>query len=151
MQEPVERLGDVLGDHDAAMHASRAPECDREVALAFGDVERDHEAQVVLEAIQPLFITVDPKRDTPPVVKQYVAAFGSGIRGLTGTPAEIANVAKEYRVYYAERPAESGAAGYSVDHSSVLYLMDPKGGFLAPVRADQSGAEIAANLKKLTG
>ncbi|HEY0426133.1 MAG TPA: SCO family protein [Rhodopila sp.] len=101
--------------------------------------------------IQPLFITVDPKRDTPAVVKQYVAAFGSSIRGLTGTPEEIAKVAKEYRVYYVEHPAESGATDYSVDHSSVLYLMDPKGGFLAPVRADQSGAEIAANLKKLTG
>jgi len=89
--------------------------------------------------------------DTPAVVKQYVAAFGSSIRGLTGTPEEIAKVAKEYRVYYAEHPAESGATDYSVDHSSVLYLMDPKGSFLAPVRADQSGAEIAANLKKLTG
>jgi protein SCO1/2 len=101
--------------------------------------------------IQPLFITVDPKRDTPRVVKQYVAAFGPGIRGLTGTPDEIAKVAKEYRVYYAEHPAEAGARDYSVDHSSVLYLMDPKGGFLAPVRADQSGAEIATVLKKLIG
>lgn len=52
--------------------------------------------------IQPLFITVDPKRDTPTVVKQYAAAFGPSIEGLTGTPEEIAAVAKEYRVYYAE-------------------------------------------------
>ena len=53
-------------------------------------------------SIQPLFITVDPKRDTPAVVKQYTAAFGPKIEGLTGTPEEIAEVAKEYRVYYAE-------------------------------------------------
>jgi protein SCO1 len=101
--------------------------------------------------IQPLFITVDPKRDTPPVVKQYAAAFGPSIQGLTGTPEEIAVVAKEYRVYYAEHRTGPGPDDYSMDHSSVLYLMGPAGNFIAPVRADQSGDEIAANLKKLMG
>jgi protein SCO1 len=101
--------------------------------------------------IQPLFITVDPKRDTPEVVKQYAAAFGPSIEGLTGTPDEIAAVAKEYRVYYAEHRTGPGPNDYSMDHSSVLYLMSPTGGFIAPVRADQTGDEIAANLKKLMG
>ena len=101
--------------------------------------------------IQPLFITVDPRRDTPPVVKQYAAAFGPSIEGLTGTPEEIAQVAKEYRVYYAEHRTGPGPNDYSMDHSSVLYLMSPDGVFVAPVRADQSGDEIAANLKKLMG
>jgi protein SCO1/2 len=101
--------------------------------------------------VQPLFITVDPKRDTQTVVKQYAAAFGSRIVGLTGTPDEIATVAKEYRVYYAEHRTGPGPNDYSMDHSSVLYLMNPEGGFLAPVRADQTGDEIAANLKKLMG
>jgi protein SCO1/2 len=101
--------------------------------------------------VQPLFITVDPKRDTPAVVQQYAAAFGPSIEGLTGTPEEIATVAKEYRVYYAEHRTGPGANDYSMDHSSVLYLMDPNGRFVAPVRADQSGDEIAANLKKLMG
>jgi protein SCO1 len=101
--------------------------------------------------IQPLFITVDPKRDTPAVVKQYAAAFGPKIEGLTGTPEEIAEVAKEYRVYYAEHRTGSGPNDYSMDHSSVLYLMGPNGDFVAPVRADQSGEEIAVNLKKLMG
>ena len=101
--------------------------------------------------IQPLFITVDPKRDTPAVVKQYAAAFGPHIVGLTGTPEEIAQVAREYRVFYAEHRTGAGPNDYSMDHSSILYLMDPKGGFLAPVRADQSGDEIAASLKKLMG
>ncbi|MGD0109501.1 MAG: SCO family protein [Rhodopila sp.] len=101
--------------------------------------------------IQTLFITVDPKRDTPPVVKQYAAAFGPSIQGLTGTAEEIAQVAKEYRVYYAEHRTGSGPNDYSMDHSSVLYLMGPDGAFVAPVRADQSGDEMAANLKKLMG
>jgi protein SCO1/2 len=101
--------------------------------------------------IQPLFITVDPKRDTPAVVNQYAAAFGPSIEGLTGTPEEIATVAKEYRVYYAEHRTGPGPNDYSMDHSSVLYLMSPDGGFIAPVRADQSGDEIAASLKKLMG
>jgi protein SCO1/2 len=99
--------------------------------------------------IQPLFITVDPARDTPAVVKQYVASFGQRIMGLTGSAEEIAKVAKEYRVYYAEHRTGSGPNDYSMDHSSVLYLMDPNGGFLAPVRADLSGDEMATNLKKL--
>ena len=101
--------------------------------------------------VQPLFITVDPKRDTQAVVKRYVSAFGPKIEGLTGTPDEIAAVAKRYRVYFAEHRTGPGPNDYSMDHSSVLYLMNPKGGFLAPLRADQSGDEIAANLKKLIG
>lgn len=101
--------------------------------------------------LQALFITVDPKRDTPAVVKQYAAAFGPNIEGLTGTPDEIAQVAREYRVYYAEHRTGPGPNDYSMDHSSVLYLMSPTGAFIAPVRADQSGEEIAANLKQLMG
>src|SRR5271166_6323841 len=101
--------------------------------------------------VRPLFITVDPKRDTPAVVRHYAAAFGPSITGLTGTPEEIARVAKEYRVYYAEHRTGAGPDDYSMDHSSVLYLMNPNGGFVAPVRADQTGDEIAANLKKLIG
>ena len=99
--------------------------------------------------IQPLFITVDPKRDTPAVVQQYAAAFGSHIIGLTGTADEIARVAREYRVYYAEHRTGPGPNDYSMDHSSVLYLMGPDGTFVAPLRADESGEEMAAALSKL--
>ncbi|HEX2942012.1 MAG TPA: SCO family protein [Rhodopila sp.] len=99
--------------------------------------------------LQPVFITVDPKRDTPAVVKRYAAAFGPSIIGLTGTPEQIAKVAGEYRVYFAEHRTGPGPNDYSMDHSSVLYLMDPQGQFLAPVRADATGEEMAATLKKL--
>jgi protein SCO1 len=101
------------------------------------------------DQIQPLFITVDPKRDTPAVVKQYAAAFSPRLIGLTGTPEQIAAAAKEYRVYYAEHRTGPGPDDYSMDHSSVLYLMGPDGRFIAPVRADQDGPEIAAALTKL--
>jgi protein SCO1/2 len=101
--------------------------------------------------IVPIFITVDPKRDTPAVVKQYAAAFGPSFVGLTGSADQIATVAKEYRVYYAEHKTGPGPNDYAMDHSSVLYLMDTKGNFIAPMRADESGDEMAANLRKLLG
>ena len=103
------------------------------------------------DRIAPLFITVDPKRDTVPVVKQYAAAFSPRIIGLTGSPEQIAAVAKAYRVYYAEHRTGTGPDDYSMDHSSVLYLMGPDGRFIAPVRADQTGPEIAAALSKQIG
>jgi len=101
------------------------------------------------DKIQPLFITVDPKRDKPDVVKQYAAAFGTRIIGLTGSPEQIAAAAKAYRVYYAEHRTGTGPDDYSMDHSSVLYLMGPDGRFIEPLRADQTGPEMAAVLTKL--
>lgn len=98
--------------------------------------------------VQPLFITVDPRRDTPAVVKQYATAFSPRLIGLTGTADEIAKVAKEYRVYYAEHRTGPGPNDYSMDHSSVLYLMGPNGQFVAPVRADESGDQMAAQIGK---
>ena len=99
--------------------------------------------------IQPVFISVDPARDTPAVVKRYAAAFGPYIVGLTGTPAEVAQAAKEYRVYYKAHRPKPGETNYTVDHSSVIYLMDPKGEFVAPIPAEETGAQIAARLKQL--
>jgi len=101
------------------------------------------------DRLQPIFITVDPKRDTPAVVKQYVAAFTPKLLGLTGTADEIAKVANEYRVYYAEHRTGPGPNDYTMDHSSVLYLMGPDGRFIAPIRTDETGPEIAADLGKL--
>jgi protein SCO1 len=101
------------------------------------------------DRVQPLFITVDPKRDSPAVVKQFAAAFSPRMQGLTGTPAQIATVAKEYRVYYAEHRTGPGPDDYTMDHSSVLYLMGPDGRFIAPIRADMEGGQMAAALAKL--
>jgi protein SCO1 len=100
------------------------------------------------DRLQPLFITVDPKRDTPAVVKQYAAAFSPRLIGLTGSPEQIAQVAKEYRVYYAEHRTGPGPGDYTMDHSSILYLMGPDGRFIAPIRADETGAEMAAEIAR---
>ncbi|HUN43448.1 MAG TPA: SCO family protein [Acetobacteraceae bacterium] len=99
--------------------------------------------------LTPVFITVDPQRDTPEVMKRYTAAFSPAIVGLTGTSVEIAKVAREYRVYYAKHVTGPGPNDYSMDHSSILYLMGPNGRFIAPVRADESPAEMASELEKL--
>jgi protein SCO1/2 len=101
------------------------------------------------DKLQPIFITVDPKRDTPDVVKQYVAAFTPRLLGLTGTPEQIAAAAREYRVYYAEHRTGPGPNDYTMDHSSILYLMGPDGKFIAPVGADEPGPQMAADLNRL--
>ena len=97
--------------------------------------------------VRPVFITVDPERDTPAVLKSYVTAFDAPILALTGTPQEIAQAAKGYRVYYAKHPEEGG--DYSMDHSSVIYVMDPQGRFTASFTHENSPEEIAERLKKL--
>ena len=103
------------------------------------------------DQVQPLFITVDPARDTPLVVGQYAAAFGPRLDGLTGTAEQIATVAKEYRVYYAPHRTGPNPGDYTMDHSSILYLMDPQGRFDGIIRADESADAMAADLSKLVG
>jgi protein SCO1/2 len=101
------------------------------------------------DRVQPVFITIDPGRDTPPVMRQYVASFGPRIMGLTGTEAEIATVAKEFRVYYAPHRTGDGPNDYTMDHSSVLYLLSPDGTFISPLRADAGAEQLTADLAKL--
>jgi protein SCO1/2 len=98
-------------------------------------------------AVRPVFVTVDPERDTPAVLKSYVTAFDAPILALSGTPEEIAQAAKGYRVYYAKHPEAGG--DYSMDHSSVIYVMDPEGRFTASFSQENSPEEIAERLKKL--
>ncbi len=78
------------------------------------------------EAIQPVFITIDPERDTPEVLKAYVANFGPRLIGLTGSQGEVAAAAKAYRVFYKKVENADGNA-YLMDHTSIIYLMDRKG------------------------
>ena len=98
-------------------------------------------------AVRPVFVTVDPERDTPEVLKSYVTAFDAPILALSGTPEKIAQAAKGYRVYYAKHPEAGG--DYSMDHSSVIYVMDPEGRFTASFTQENSPEEIAERLKKL--
>ncbi|WP_119036077.1 SCO family protein [Hephaestia caeni] len=80
--------------------------------------------------IQPIFVTVDPARDTPAVLREFTDAFYPRLLGLTGDPATIAKVAKEYAVYYKAQPSGPGG-GYLVDHTRMAYLMSPEGKPLA--------------------
>ena len=96
--------------------------------------------------VAPIFITVDPERDTPAVMKDYVANFGPGITGLSGPPDAVAQAARAYRVYYAKHPT---ADGYDMDHSSIIYLMDPQGRFVANFTHETPPDQIAARLRAL--
>ena len=82
------------------------------------------------DKIQPIFITIDPARDTPEAMKIYVANFHPRLLGLTGSPEDIAQVAKAYRVYYAKAGESEQQADYLMDHSTILYLMGPDGKFV---------------------
>lgn len=99
------------------------------------------------DRVVPVFISVDPKRDTPEKLKNYLSSFGPRFVGLTGDDKAIASVAKEYRVYYQIRPAEKGA-DYTVDHSGVVYLMDGSGRFIANYALDNSPDMMAQDILK---
>jgi len=94
-------------------------------------MEADALAKLGVRADQviPVFITVDPARDTPKILKDYLNSFGPRFVGLTGSPKAIAAAAHAYRVYYERHPLKGG--GYSMDHSNWIYLMDKNGKFLA--------------------
>jgi protein SCO1/2 len=96
--------------------------------------------------VVPIFITVDPERDTPQIVGQFAAAFSPRMIGLTGPRAEIDKVAKEFAVY-----SERGAAtpgGYLINHSRIVYLMGPKGEPIAMLPADKGPDAVAAEIVK---
>ena len=99
------------------------------------------------KAVQAVFITVDPARDTPAVMKDYVAGFDAGIVALTGSQAAITQAEKGYRVYAAKHPTSDG--DYEMDHSSVIYVMDPQGRFVANFTHESSPDQIASRLKQL--
>jgi cytochrome oxidase Cu insertion factor (SCO1/SenC/PrrC family) len=80
--------------------------------------------------VQPLFISIDPERDDPGAVGTFVDAFNDRIVGLTGTPAQIAAVAKEYHVYYAKSGGAGADGDYAMDHTAFVYVMGPDGKYL---------------------
>lgn len=97
--------------------------------------------------IQPIFITIDPERDTQAVVGEFTAAFSPDIIGLTGTPEQIAATAKTFKVFYQKGEAQPGG-GYLVDHSNVTYLFGPDGEPIATLPTDKGGAAVAAELER---
>jgi len=96
--------------------------------------------------VAPIFVTVDPERDTPKILKAYLKAFGPRFIGLTGDPKEIAAAARAYRVYYKRAPLNGG--GYAMDHSSHIYLMGPDGKFIANYDETLGPEGLAEALRK---
>ena len=99
------------------------------------------------DRIQPVFVSVDPARDTPEVLKAYVGNFGPRLIGLTGTPEQVAAIAKAYRAYYA-KAAGGSDTDYLMDHSSIIYLMGPDGRFVKHMTYTTDAAKLAADLKE---
>jgi protein SCO1/2 len=93
-----------------------------------------------------LFITVDPERDKPALLKDYLSSFDPRIIGVTGDEASIAAVEKAYRVYAKKVPTDGG--GYTMDHTAVVYLMNKDGRFVTPFNMKRRPEEAAADLKR---
>ncbi|MBY6240985.1 SCO family protein [Methylosinus sp. Sm6] len=93
-----------------------------------------------------LFITVDPERDTPAVMKDYLANFDPRIVGVSGDRAAIDPVLREYRIY--SKKASDGAGDYAVDHTTVVYLMDKNGRFVSSFNISRKPAEAARDLQR---
>jgi protein SCO1/2 len=96
--------------------------------------------------VNAVFITVDPERDTPSVLKDYLASFNPRLVGVGGDAEQLAAVAKAYRVYYKKVPLEGG--NYTMDHTALVYLMDKDGRFVAPFNMKRKPEEAAADLKR---
>jgi protein SCO1/2 len=116
------------------------------------------ELQVIAQALEklgdkaknvvPIFITLDPERDTPAAMANYVKSFGPNFVGLTGSPEAIAAAAKAYRVAYSKVENKESAGDYSVDHSALVYLMDPEGRYVTHFSYGLSADQMAEKLGK---
>ena len=98
------------------------------------------------ERVRALFVTVDPERDTPEKLKDYLSSFDPRLIGVTGDEAAIKAMEKTYRVYAKKVPLDAG--GYTMDHTAIVYLMDKDGRFVAPFNMKRRPAEAAADLRR---
>jgi len=101
------------------------------------------------DRIAPIFVSVDPERDTPEKLAAYVKNFNARFIGLTGTPEEIAGVTKAYKVYFKKVPNETKPDEYGMDHTSIIYLMDPNGEFVTHFTPTTTVEELTAKLDKV--
>jgi protein SCO1/2 len=98
------------------------------------------------ERVRALFITVDPERDTPAILKDYLSSFDPHLVGVTGDPAAVAAVVKSYRVYAKKVPLDG--ENYTMDHTAIVYLMDKEGRFVLPFNIKRRPDEAAADLRR---
>ena len=98
--------------------------------------------------IQPLFITIDPERDTPEALADFVPRFDAGIIGLTGTPEQIGQTADSFHIYYDKIEEAAAPDGYTMGHSSQLFLFDQAGGYAASWQYGTPAEEILTDLRE---
>lgn len=108
---------------------------------------RQLEAEPGLPPVQPIFITVDPERDNVAAMARYVQDFHPRLLGLTGSPEQVAQVSRNYRVYYSAGPKDEDQ-DYIVDHSVAIYLLSPDGLFTDYYGRTQSAEQIAASVRR---
>jgi cytochrome oxidase Cu insertion factor (SCO1/SenC/PrrC family) len=101
------------------------------------------------ERVTPVLISVDPERDTPAQLSRYVKSFHPRLVGLTGSPQEVEAAAKAYRVYVKKVPDPKSTAGYTMDHTSIVYVMGPDGQYLAHFTHATSPDVMAEGLARL--
>jgi protein SCO1/2 len=122
--------------------------CPTDVAkLGQAMAQLDKSDPAVSAKVVPIFVTIDPERDTPAVVKQFVSNFHPRMVGLTGSPAAIKQTADEFRIFYKKLPAEKDGR-YYMDHMRIAYLIGPRGEPIAPLTNDMTVPEIAAEIKR---
>jgi protein SCO1/2 len=166
--QPVQSSGAALiGGPFALLGADGKPVTDRDfrgryMLIFFGFTHCPDicpaELQVIAQALEqlgdkakkvvPIFITLDPERDTPQAMANYVKSFGPNFVGLTGSPEAIAAAAKAYRVAYSKVENKDSAGDYSVDHSALVYLMDPEGRYVTHFSYGLSADQMAEKLGK---
>jgi len=98
------------------------------------------------DRVNAYFISVDPERDTTAAMKDYLSSFDPHLKGLTGSPDQVAKVTSTYRVYARKVPLKDG--DYTMDHTALIYLMDRDGKFVAPFNLKRTPEEAAADLKR---
>jgi len=101
------------------------------------------------QRFQPVFVTLDPDRDDAKAAQDYAAAFGPGFTGLSGSATDIAAAAKAFKVYYRKVPLEGSAGDYTVDHTSIVYVMAPDGTYATHFDGGTGVDAMADALKKL--
>lgn len=103
------------------------------------------------EAVQPVFVSIDPERDTPEAMARYVSLFHPRMVGLTGSTEQIAAAARAYRVYYRKAVDEGGASEYLMDHSSIVFLMGPDGDYVTHFAPNTPADAMAEKLESVVG
>jgi len=98
------------------------------------------------DRVSALFVTVDPERDTPDKLKDYLSSFDPHLVGATGDPEAVKAMEKAYRVYAKKVPLDGG--GYTMDHTALVYLMDKEGRFVAPFNVKRRPADAATDLRR---